>query len=109
MNSEAAVATRTDNDDLSGEVGAASRSRLDRALPLLERYALVVLLLVLIVFFSVLPATGSTFLTLANIRNVAANEAVIAITALAALVPLVAGQFDISVGAVLGMVSIAVA
>ena len=46
---------------------------------------------------------------MANIRNVAADEAVIAIAALAALVPLVAGQFDVSVGAVLGMVSIAVA
>jgi ribose transport system permease protein len=75
----------------------------------LERYALVVLLGALIVFFAVLPSTSDSFLTVANIRNVAANEAVIAIAALAALVPLIAGQFDVSVGAVLGMVSVAVA
>jgi ribose transport system permease protein len=75
----------------------------------LERYALVVLLGLLIVFFAVLPATSGSFLTVANIRNVAANEAVIAIAALAALIPLIGGQFDVSVGAVLGMVSVAIA
>jgi ribose transport system permease protein len=75
----------------------------------LERYALVVLLGVLIAFFAVLPATSESFLTVANIRNVAANEAVIAIAALAALIPLIGGQFDVSVGAVLGMVSVAIA
>jgi ribose transport system permease protein len=75
----------------------------------MERYALVVLLGLLVVFFALLPATSGTFLTVANIRNVAANEAVIAIAALAALIPLIGGQFDVSVGAVLGMVSVAVA
>jgi ribose transport system permease protein len=80
-----------------------------RVLHGLERYALVLLLGALILFFTLLPATGDTFLTVANIRNVAANEAVIAIAALGALVPLVAGEFDVSIGAVLGMVSIAVA
>jgi ribose transport system permease protein len=75
----------------------------------LERYALVLLLGLLIVFFAVLPATSESFLTVANIRNVAANEAVIAIAALAALIPLIGGQFDVSVGAVLGIVSVAIA
>jgi ribose transport system permease protein len=75
----------------------------------LERYALVILLAAIVVFFAVLPATSGSFLTVANIRNVAANEAVIAIAALAALIPLIAGQFDVSVGAVLGMVSVAIA
>lgn len=78
-------------------------------LPALERYALVVLLGVLIAFFAFLPATRDTFFTVANLRTLAANEVVIAIAALAALVPLIGGQFDVSVGAVLGMVSIAVA
>lgn len=76
---------------------------------MLERYALVVLLGLLVVFFALLPATSDSFLTVANIRNVAANEAVIAIAALAALIPLIGGQFDVSVGAVLGMVSVAIA
>jgi ribose transport system permease protein len=78
-------------------------------LPVLERYALVVLLGLLIAFFAVLPSTSDAFLTVANIRNVGANEVVIAIAALAALLPLIGGQFDVSVGAVLGMVSVAVA
>jgi ribose transport system permease protein len=78
-------------------------------LPVLERYALVGLLGLLIAFFALLPSTSDTFLTVANIRNVAANEVVIAIAALAALIPLIGGQFDVSVGAVLGMVSVAIA
>jgi ribose transport system permease protein len=75
----------------------------------LERYGLVVLLGLLILFFALLPATSESFLTVANIRNIAANEAVIAIAALAALIPLIGGQFDVSIGAVLGMVSVAIA
>jgi ribose transport system permease protein len=97
--------------DARAEEAAALR-RVPRAraiLPVLERYALVVLLGLLILFFAVLPSTSDAFLTVANIRNVGANEVVIAIAALAALVPLIGGQFDVSVGAVLGMVSVAVA
>jgi ribose transport system permease protein len=78
-------------------------------LGLAERYALVVLLGVLLIVFAVLPSTSDTFLTAANLRNVAANESVIAIAALAAMVPLLAGQFDVSIGAILGMAQIAVA
>lgn len=84
-------------------------ARSQRLLPVVERYALVVLLGLLIAFFALLPATSGTFLTVANLRSLAANEVVIAIAALAALVPLIAGQFDVSVGAVVGMVSVAVA
>jgi ribose transport system permease protein len=108
MNTDAAVAPRAEEAEVA-ILRAASRAPGHALVMVLERYALVLLLGALIVFFSLLPATGSEFLTLANIRNVAANEAVIAIAALAALVPLVAGQFDVSVGALLGMVSIAVA
>jgi ribose transport system permease protein len=68
-----------------------------------ERYALVVALVGLIVLFSVLPATADTFLTTVNIRNVLATQAVVSIAAIAVLIPLVCGQFDISVGALLGL------
>jgi len=78
-------------------------------LPTLERYALVCLLAAIIVLFSILPSTADTFLTTANVRNVIAQESVIAILALAALVPLVALQFDVSVGAVLCAVTIVIA
>lgn len=110
MNSEAVVAPSTESVPAPGQPDAgSSAARTHDLIVLLERYALVILLAALIVFFSILPSTGGSFLTLANLRNVAANEAVIAIAALAAMVPLVAGQFDVSIGAVLGMVSIAVA
>jgi ribose transport system permease protein len=111
VNTEAAVVGSVDEAPAVEEPNAAraARSGGHRLIVLLERYALLLLLAGLIVFFALLPATGSSFLTLANLRNVAANEAVIAIAALAALVPLVAGQFDVSIGALLGLVSIAVA
>jgi ribose transport system permease protein len=109
VNTDAVTTSADGSDTAAGDDTQRSRPRRLGLMVVLERYALIVLLAALIVFFSVLPSTGSSFLTLANIRNVAANEAVIAIAALAALVPLVAGQFDVSVGAVLGMVSIAVA
>jgi ribose transport system permease protein len=83
--------------------------RLRDVVPFLERYALVALLGLLVLFFTVLPATSGTFLTAANLRNLAANEVVIAIAALAALIPLIGGQFDVSVGAVLGMAAVAIA
>jgi len=88
---------------------ATGPSRSSALLGLAERYALVAFLGVLLIVFAVLPATSETFLTAANLRNVAANESVIAVAALAAMVPLLAGQFDVSIGAVLGMAQIAVA
>lgn len=110
MSPEVAFSTHTEPVAAPGQTAAGTSARKAHDLVVLaERYALVILLAALIVFFSLLPSTGGSFLTLANLRNVAANEAVIAIAALAAMVPLVAGQFDVSIGAVLGMVSIAVA
>ncbi|MBB4662868.1 ABC transporter permease subunit [Conexibacter arvalis] len=92
----------------AGDRGAeASTGR--RVIATLERYALVLLLILLVIVFSVLPATSDTFPTLANLRNIAANESVVAIAALGALVPLVAHQFDVSVGATLGLAAIAAA
>jgi ribose transport system permease protein len=80
-----------------------------RYLPLLERFALVALLLGLIVFFSVDSTTGTIFRSGANIRNLLSGQAVVALAALAALVPLTANEFDVSVGAILGATSFACA
>jgi ribose transport system permease protein len=107
MSVEMTVDARADEPVEPPRLRSAPRAR--AILPVLERYALVVLLGALIAFFALLPSTADAFLTVANIRNVAANEVVIAIAALAALLPLIGGQFDVSVGAVLGMVSVAVA
>jgi len=73
-----------------------------------ERVALIVVVLVLIGMFSLMPATSETFLSLENFQGLALTQSVIAIAALAATIPLVAGQFDVSVGPVLGMTSVLV-
>jgi ribose transport system permease protein len=74
---------------------------------LLQRYGLVVLFLAAALIFSLL--LPDSFPTLPNVRNIAASQSVLAIVALAALPPLIAGQFDLSLGSVLGLSSIAVA
>jgi len=71
-----------------------------------ERFALPFLLAAIIILFSFLPATSSVFPTRANLQSLALTECVLAIAALAVTIPLVAGQFDVSVGPVLGMTSI---
>jgi ribose transport system permease protein len=74
---------------------------------LLQRYGLAVLFAVAAAFFSIL--LPESFPTLLNVRNIAGSQAVLAIISLAALPPLIAGQFDLSLGSVLGLCSIAVA
>jgi ribose transport system permease protein len=90
----------------TSRISLVSRTRITQ---LLERFALVWLLIAMIIFFSVYSKTSGLFLTTANIRDVVGNESVIAIAALAALIPLVALRFDISIGAVLGGSSVLVA
>jgi len=72
---------------------------------LLERFGLVIMLVVAAVVFSILLPT--TFPTSANLRNVIDSQSVLAIVSLAALIPLTAGNFDLSLGAVLGITHIA--
>jgi ribose transport system permease protein len=71
-----------------------------------ERLALPFLLAGLIVAFSLAPATRYAFATQANLQSLALTQCVVAIAAIAVTIPLVAGQFDVSVGPVLGMTSI---
>ena len=81
--------------------------RLARGLHAVERFGLFVLLFVLIAVFSSLRP--DTFATTANLRNVLANQAVLGVVALASMVPLIGGQFDLSVGSVLGLASLVTA
>lgn len=74
-----------------------------RWMGLIERYALVVLFVAVLVFFSVWSKTSGTFPTSANIRNVLGNQAVIGILAMAIVIPLVCGEFDFSVGSMAGL------
>jgi ribose transport system permease protein len=78
-------------------------------LHVLERGGLPLLLLVLIAFFAIDPASGSVFRSGANVRNILGNQAVTAIVALAMVVPLVGGYFDLSVSAITGAANVAVA
>jgi ribose transport system permease protein len=91
------------------EVVGPSGTRSAKLMPLLERYALLVLFVLLCLFFSVYGPTSETFPSGANLRNILGNEAVIAVTALASIIPLTCGQFDLSVGAVVGLSSIVTA
>jgi ribose transport system permease protein len=65
------------------------------------RYGLVLVLVVIAVGFSI--ARPSTYPTLSNVQTIASNNAVIAFLALAALLPLITGQFDVSLGYQLGL------
>jgi ribose transport system permease protein len=75
----------------------------------LEAYAFLGLLVAAAAFFSLWPETSDTFTSPANLRTLVASNSVIAIVALAALVPLVAYEFDLSVGAIAGLSSVYVA
>lgn len=74
-----------------------------------ESYAMLGLLIVIALFFSLYSKTSDTFPTSANFQALVANQAVIAIIALAALIPLVCNEWDLSVGATSGVSSIFVA
>lgn len=76
---------------------------------LLERYALLGLLLLTIAFFGLNPSTGSLFFSAGNLQNIFANQSVTAIVALGMVIPLIAGYFDLSIAAVAGLASVLVA
>ncbi len=72
-----------------------------------ERFALIGVWVVLIVFFAlVIP---DTFPTLANLSNMLGSQAVLLILALGLIIPLRAGDYDLSIGSVLAMSAVTVA
>jgi ribose transport system permease protein len=84
------------------EVAVAIRPR-----QLLERFGALLVLVGLIVFFSLLlPATFPTY---ANLTTILTTQDVLAILAIGLLVPLAAGEFDLSIGFVLGFTGMEVA
>lgn len=90
--------------DASGPAGR-SRGR-EIMLDFTERYALVVLFIATLVFFSVWSKTSSTFPHATNIKNVLGGEAYSGILALAIMIPLVCGEFDFSVGNSAGLTQV---
>lgn len=79
------------------------------AIGILERFGLIILLGLLIIWFLADPTTGSLFGSSANIQQVLTNQSVTGIIALAMLVPLVAGYFDLSVAAIAGLANVTMA
>ncbi|MDQ0390925.1 ABC transporter permease [Labrys monachus] len=67
-----------------------------------KRYATVLLLVVFVVVFA---ATSPQFLTTANWQNLLVVQAVVSCTAFAAILPLVVGEFDLSLGNMIGFLT----
>lgn len=64
-----------------------------------EQYGLLILLIAIVIFFTVLPASAATFFTPANLSVVLANQSVVMVCAIAVMLPLITGNFDFSIGA----------
>jgi ribose transport system permease protein len=78
-------------------------SRFRRAtVHLFSRYATVVLLFLLILVFSLI---SSRFLSIRNWQNLLVVQAVVCCTAFGAIMPLVVGEFDLSIGNMLGFLT----
>lgn len=80
-----------------------------RIVRFLERYALLVLLLAVALFFCFWSETADTFPTVANLRILLASQTVVGVIALGLLWPLLCHQFDLSVGSVTSLSAVLVA
>lgn len=73
---------------------------------LVERYALLGLLIAVVGYFCVWSETGLAYRSIDNFQNIVGSQVVLATIALGSIVPLTCGQFDLSVGSVAGMSSV---
>lgn len=78
-------------------------------LGLTERLGLVALLVGMFMFFAVHPTSGPVFTSSQNLTNLLGDQALVGLVALAMMLPLIAGYFDLSVAANVGLVNVAVA
>lgn len=101
------VATGTVADVVSQLDDKARRAPTSRLSWWIERFALLVVWLVVVGIFGAIEP--STFLTVGNLANILGSNTVIFVVMMAALIPLRAGDFDLSVAAVSGLVSVVVA
>jgi ribose transport system permease protein len=67
------------------------------------------LLIAVVIFFSFWPTTSSVYPTLANLQVILNGQSVLAIVALGALIPLIANEWDLSVGASAGLAAVVAA
>jgi ribose transport system permease protein len=74
---------------------------------LLSRYAVLVTLVLLAIVFTI--TNTDTFPTALNFQNIAGDNAILLILTLGALVPLVVGEFDLSLGFLTGLSAVTIA
>jgi ribose transport system permease protein len=86
-----------------------ARTLWSRAAPFLEKYGLLILFVLLFLFFANFWDRPGTFRSLANLQSVLGTYAVPGVLALAAIVPLVCGQFDLTIGSVAGLTALSTA
>jgi ribose transport system permease protein len=89
--------------EVAAEAADLSRTKRPRgrgARALIERYAVVLALIALAIVFSI--TEPDTFPTAANLKTIANTQAVLVVIALGLTVALAAGEFDLSVGSVVG-------
>lgn len=97
------------SDQRAGVVGDPQDERPAREAPVRDKplsvrlapWALPFILLAIVAVFSILRP--ESYFTDANFKTIAVTQAVLVILAIAALIPLIAGEFDVSVGANLGL------
>ena len=95
------------NTDTAGAAARAQSGRGMRLAPLMQRYALLIALIVFIAVFSFLrPAT---FFTLGNLTTILGTQAALVILAIGVTIVMLVGEFDLSVASVMGMSASAVA
>ena len=94
-----------DHEDVGGHGRIGGRRRA-AVVGWLERYALLVLLVLTVAFFSLWTPTAAIFPTADDFRNIVRSQTVLAVLALGVIVPLVCGQFDLSIGNVAGLASV---
>jgi ribose transport system permease protein len=86
-------------------IGPSRRTERDLRL-LAARFALPLILVIFVVFFSLVRP--ETYATSSNFKSIVTNQAVLGILAIGLVLPLVVGEFDLSVAANLGLAAILV-
>ncbi len=102
----------TVTDEQLPDPGGARREPLStgsRVMRAVENYGLVILLVLLFVLFSSVGERPATFRSSENIMSILGTYAPAAILALASIIPLIGGQFDLTVGPVAGISAVLMA
>ena len=102
---EATTATAAERDRLAPRANGDGSRR--RRLPSPESYALLVAWLLVAVVFCVLRP--DTFATISNVQTIFGSQSVLVVLALGLLLPLIVGEFDLSIGANMGLAAVLVA